>query len=77
MFTFKRTGGYNKVKVECLDEEASWPEIMDEFQKFLSGCGYIFAEEFSMRDVLEDAHDEALMKQLRKKQLGDEHEWVE
>jgi len=74
MFKFIRNGEYGKVKREYLDEDANWFELVDEFQKFLLGCGYIFAEEFSMRDVLEDAHDEAMMEQLRKKQ-EDSTEW--
>ena len=75
MFKFIRNGEYGKVKREFPDEDATWFELIDEFQKFLSGCGYIFAEGFSMRDVLEEVHDEMMLEQLRKKQ--DEHEWVE
>ena len=79
MFTFKRTGDYTKVKLEYPDDDAAWPELVDEFQNFLKGCGYTFGDGFNMREILEDEHDLILQKMgINVKQLReDEHEWVE
>jgi hypothetical protein len=78
MFTFKRTGEYTKVKLEYPDDDATWPELVDEFQNFLKGCGYTFGDGFNMREILEDEHDLILQKMgINVKQLKEEHEeWV-
>jgi len=75
MFTFKRTGEYAKVKLEYPDDDATWPELVDEFQNFLKGCGYTFGDGFNMREILEDEHDMILQKMgINVKQLKDSTE---
>jgi hypothetical protein len=79
MFKFIRSGEYGKLKREFPFEDASWPELIDEFQNFLEGCGYTFGNGFRMREILEEEHDLILQKMgINVKQLReDEHEWVE
>jgi hypothetical protein len=79
MFKFIQKTEDGKIKREFPHDDATWGELIEEFQKFLNSCGYVFGDEFDMRYILEAEHDFVLQKMgLNVKQLKeDEHEWVE
>lgn len=44
----------------CYEDESDWGAVVENFQIFLSGCGFLFHTEFNMKDILEDAHKELM-----------------
>jgi hypothetical protein len=54
-----------KHKVET--DYDTWFELVEEFQKFLNKCGYIFVEDFDMSHILRTAHTKAFKKEEKKR----------
>ena len=71
MFKFIRNDMDGKVKREFDYTDPTWFELVEEFQTFLEGCGYVFIEGFTMRDILQAAHEKELSKQLKKEVAKD------
>ena len=51
--------------VDCvyyLDEESTWMEVVEKFQEFLRGSGFVFKHDFDMAAILEEAHRDLLAR---------------
>jgi len=57
---FKRETGNGDKLVMTTTDEATWPELMDNFKFFLQGCGYILPENTCLCgvEIREDKEEE-------------------
>lgn len=56
-----------KVKREFNYDFATWMELVQEFQRFLEECGYIFVDGFDMSSILSEKHRKLLDKEVKKR----------
>jgi hypothetical protein len=62
MYKFVKDDMDGFVEVSFEPKGETWMDIVEDFQRFLAGCGFVFIEDFDMADVLNDKHDELLKK---------------
>jgi hypothetical protein len=69
MFKFIKNDDDGEVVCQYNIEHCYWPDIVEKFQEFLSGCGYVFSDGFDMAAVLEEANWGGLREQEVNKKL--------
>jgi len=62
MYKFHKYDDDGQVICQYDIEDCSWPDVVEKFQEFLAGCGYIFYSGFDMAGILEAAHAEVIEK---------------
>ncbi len=73
MYKFIHIDEDGKTKRTVPYDDATWQELVEEFQIFLTDCSYVFADGFNMADILQEEHYKMLSKQAKKKL---KEEWV-
>ena len=74
MYEFKHVSPYDNTEVVMtIDEDCleSWPEIVEKFQDFLVGCGFIINKcELDFKEVLESEHQAVMARRNEAKNSG-------
>jgi hypothetical protein len=62
MYKFVKDDMDGFVEVSFEPKGDTWMDVVEDFQRFLAGCGFVFVEDFNMADILITKHDEVLEK---------------
>jgi hypothetical protein len=62
MYKFVKDDMDGFVEVSFEPKGDTWMDVVEDFQRFLAGCGFVFVEDFDMADILITKHDEVLEK---------------
>lgn len=61
-FNYSCDGHDVQMVLNTADGAETWNEAVEVFQRFLVACGYVFAEDFDMAEILNKKHQRLLAK---------------
>ena len=65
MYKFVKDDMDGFVEVSFEPKGETWMDVVEDFQRFLAGCGFVFIEDFDMAETLNIKHEELLEKKWK------------